>query len=203
MSLSVYGRKLNSYRRAKEPLGIKGVRQSVVITHNPCTNDENRTLLVRFLNLVANDVIVPESVKLAFTIVLKSTVISSQTIVNNIGRAIVKKTTIKISGNEVMSIDDLDVFQCYMDLWKSKNERSNAQYQGIDSSAKKNVTLLPIGATDADDGIFAYKAIAYAYNNRFFIPLDFKLLKSHMPFYQSALGDRLEYELVFNDCKRV
>ena len=30
-------------------------------------------------------------------------------------------------------------------------------------------------------------------------PLDFELLESHMPFYQSALGDRLEYELTFND----
>ena len=33
--------------------------------------------------------------------------------------------------------------------------------------------------------------------------LDFELLESHMPFYQSALGDRLEYELTFNDCSRV
>ena len=30
-------------------------------------------------------------------------------------------------------------------------------------------------------------------------PLDLELLESHMPFFQSALGDRLEYELTFND----
>ena len=29
--------------------------------------------------------------------------------------------------------------------------------------------------------------------------LDYELLESHMPFYQSALGDRLEYELTFNN----
>ena len=34
-------------------------------------------------------------------------------------------------------------------------------------------------------------------------PLDFELLESHMPFCQSALGDRLEYELTFNDYSRV
>ncbi|MEW8688828.1 MAG: hypothetical protein AB2556_23670, partial [Candidatus Thiodiazotropha sp.] len=28
-------------------------------------------------------------------------------------------------------------------------------------------------------------------------------LESHMPFYQRALGDRLEYELTFNDYSRV
>ena len=31
------------------------------------------------------------------------------------------------------------------------------------------------------------------------IPLDFDLLESHMPFYQSALEDRLEYEFTFKD----
>ena len=34
-------------------------------------------------------------------------------------------------------------------------------------------------------------------------PLDFELLESHMPFYQSALSDRLEYELTLNDYSRV
>ena len=29
--------------------------------------------------------------------------------------------------------------------------------------------------------------------------LDFELVETHMPFYQAGLGDRLEYELTFND----
>ena len=41
---------------------------------------------------------------------------ANRTVVQNLGRAIVKKLTIKISGNEVMSIDDYDVFHCYNDL---------------------------------------------------------------------------------------
>ena len=51
--------------------------------------------------------------------------------------------------------------------------------------------------------VAADKAIADAFSNRFYIPLDFELLESHMAFYQSALGDRLEYELTFNDYSRV
>ena len=50
----------------------------------------------------------------------------------NLGLAIVKKTTIKVSGNEVMSIDDSDVYHCYNDLWKTAQERENARYQVID-----------------------------------------------------------------------
>ena len=39
------------------------------------------------------------------------------TLVQNIGRAIFKKKTIKISGNEVLSVDDWDVWSTYGDLW--------------------------------------------------------------------------------------
>ena len=114
-----------------------------------------------------------------------------------------KKTTIKISGNEVMSIDDSDVYHCYNDLWKTAPERKNDQYQGIDTSANRNTTRIRIDVGDKDEAVAADKAIADAFGNRFYIPIDFELLESHMPFYQSALGDRLEYELTFNDYSRV
>ena len=201
MASSAYGSKLNPYRRLRDPLGVKAVRQSVVVTNNPSTIDQNQQLLVRFPNLGTNDVIVPGTARLAFTIALASPD-ANRTLVQNIGRAAVKKTTIRISGNEVMSIDDSDVYHCYQDLWKTARERGNAQYQGIDTTDNRNATKLRVGAGDGA-AVAADQAIATAYGNRFFIPLDFELLESHMPFYQSALGDRLEYELTFNDYSRV
>ena len=201
MATSNYGEKLDPYRKLKSPLGVKGVRQSVVVTNNPSTIDQNQQLLVSFPNLGANDVIVPGTVRLAFTITLVSTD-EDRTIVKNIGRAVVKKTTIKISGNEVMSIDDSDVYHCYWDLWKTSQERKNAQYQGIDTTTNQNATRLRLAA---NNGVrpAADVAISDAYGNRFYVPLDFELLETHMPFYQSALSDRLEYELTFNDYSRV
>ena len=201
MASSAYGKKLNPYRRLRDPLGVKAVRQSVVITNNPATIDKCQQLQVRFPNLGSNDVIVPGSARLAFTISLTSTD-ANRTLVQNIGRAVVKKLTIKISGNEVMSIDDSDVYYCYQDLWKTALEREKAQYQGIDTTTDRNVTKLRVGAGDAAD-VAVDQAIATAYGNRFFVPLDFELLESHMPFYQAALGDRFEYELTFNDYSRV
>ena len=156
---------------------------------------------MRFPNLGGSDVIVPGSARLAFTISLTSTD-ANRTLVQNIGRAIVKKTTIRISGNEVMSNDDSDVFYCYQDLWKTARERENAQYQDIDTTADRNATKLRVGAGDAVN-VAGDKAISEAYGSRFYHPLDFEILESHMPFYQSALGDRLEYELTFNDYSRV
>ena len=70
---------------------------------------------------------------------------ANRTVVQNLGRAIVKKTTIKISGNEVMSLDDSDVYHCYNDLWKAEQEGripSNRNTTRIRVSAGKRMHLL-------------------------------------------------------------
>ena len=145
--------------------------------------------------------IVPGTARLVFRITLDSED-ANRTVVQSLGRAIVK-IVVKISGNEVMSIDDSDVFNCYGDLWKTASERKNDQYQGIDTSGNRNTMRIRIDAGNKDEAVAADKAIADAFGNRFYIPLDFELLESHMPFYHSALGDRLEHELTFNDYSRV
>ena len=139
---------------------------------------------------------------LAFTVSLTSTD-ANRTVYQNLGRAIVKKMIIKISGNEVLSIDDCNMFHCYQDLWKTAKERSNSQYQGIDLSDDRDVDRIRVGAGNKDETETEDAAIALAFGNRFHILLDFELLETHMPFYQSALGDRLEYELTFNNYSRV
>ena len=200
MASSKFGRKLNLYRSLREPLDVKEMRESVVITNNPGSIDPNQQLLVRFPNLhvCKEDVIVLGTASLAFTITLASED-ANRTVVQNPGRAIVKKLTIKISSNEVMSIDDSDVFHCNNDLWKTAPERANGHYQGIDASDNRNTTRIRVGAGNGDSSVVAGKAIADAFGDPFFTPLDFELLERHMPFYQSTLGDRLEYVLTFND----
>ena len=130
---------------------MKGIRKSVVVTNNPSTIDQNQQLLVRFPNLDRNDVIVSRTARLAFISELTSKG-PNATVYQHLNRAIVKKTTIKISGNEVMSIDDSDIFHCYVDLRKSPSERTNMAYKGID---KSNMLKHRVGAgnasTDAED----------------------------------------------------
>ena len=112
--MSAYGNKLNPYRKLRESRGVKGIRQSMVITNNPSTINQNQQLLVRFPNL-SNNVIVPRTARLAFDIELVSSD-DNATVYQNLGRTIVKKTVIRISGNEVMTIDDSDIYHCYTDL---------------------------------------------------------------------------------------
>ena len=196
--MSAYGNKLNPYRKLRESRGVKAIRQNVIITNNPSTIDQNQQLLVRFPNLSNNDVIVPRSARLAFDIELVSSD-DNATVYQNLGRAIIKKTVIRISGNEVMSIDDSDMYHCYIDLWKPPTERLNMVYQGI---GKPNMLKHRVGAANSST-VDEDQAIAAAYQSRFCIPLHFELLETPMPFYQAGLGDRLEYELTFNDYMKV
>ena len=96
-----------------------------------------------------------------------------------------------------MSIDENDVYRCYNDLWKTASEKKNYHCQGIDTSDSRDTTQILINAGDKNVSVAADKVIADVFGNRFYIPLDFELLESHMLFYQSALGNRLEYELTF------
>ena len=128
---------------------------------------------------------------LSFDIELSSTVDTNRTLVSNIGRAIVKKLAVKLEGNEIMSIDDFDVFACYQDLWKTKSEKRNAIQQGIISSdgCTENCMKLRINAGNKNAGNAQDKAIADAYGNKFIIPLDFEMLDSAAPYYQAGLGN--------------
>ena len=199
-----YGQKLNPERTLRVTRGISGNRQKVIVTHNPSEIDQNQLLEVRFPNLGKDDVIIPGTVKLSFNVTLSGTDVN-RTLVSNIGRAIVKKLAVKFEGNEILSIDDYDIYACYRDLWKTISEKRNAVRQGIIHSGgcTENCMRNRIGAGNKDDSIALDKTIANAYGNKFIIPLDFELLESSAPYYQAGLGNRLCYEITFNEYGRV
>ena len=108
-----YGAKLNPEHSQRTACGIKGTRQKVIITHNPSEIDQNQLLLVRFPNLGRDNIIDPGMVNLSLNIKLDSTDDKNRMLVSNIGKVIVKKLAVKFKGNEILSMDDLDVFTCY------------------------------------------------------------------------------------------
>ena len=89
-----------------------------------------------------------------------------------------KKLAVKLEGNEILSIDDFDIFTCYRGLWKTASEKKNALRQGIISidGSIPNCIKLRINAGDKSAGVAQDKAIADAYGNKFIIPLDFEML---------------------------
>ena len=200
-----YGKRLNPERSLRTPKAIKGTRQKVIVTHNPCEIDQAQELLVRFPDLGSDDVIILGTANLSFNIELTSAIDANRTLVSNIGRAIIKKLAVKFEGNEIMSADNYDIFACYQDLWKTKSQKRNAVQQGIISTdgCTENCIKLRINAGDKNASNAQDKAIADVYGNKFIIPLDFEMLDSAAPYYQAGLGNRLCYELTFNDYNRV
>ena len=200
-----YGKRLNPERSLRALKGIKGTRQKVIVTHNPSEIDQAQELLVRFPNLGSDDVIISGMANLSFNVELTSAIDANRTLVSKIGRAIVKKLAVKFEGNEIMSVDDFDVFACCQDLWKTKSEKRNAIRQGIISNdgCMENCNKLRINAGDNSTGNVQDKAVADVYGNKFIIPLDFEMLDSAAPYYQAGLGNRLCYKLTFNDYSRV
>ena len=83
---------------------------------------------------------------------------------SNIGRAIIKKLAVKFEGNEILSVDDFDIFACYRDLWKTKLEKKNAIRQGIISNdgCTENCIKLRINTGDKSAASKQDNAIAEA-----------------------------------------
>ena len=109
-----YGNKSNPECLLRTPQRMKGATQKVIVTHNPSEIDQNQLLLVRLPNLGSDDVLVPGIANVSFNIELTFTTDPKRTLVSNIGRAVIKKKlAIKFEGNEILSIDDFDIFTCY------------------------------------------------------------------------------------------
>ena len=96
---------------------------------------------------------------------------------------------VKFEGNEILSIDDFDIFSSYRDLWKTKSEKGNAIRQGIISNdgCTENCIKLRINTSDESDENKKDRAIADTYGNKFIIPLDFEMINSALPYYQVGL----------------
>ena len=67
----------------------------------------------------------------------------------------------------------------------------------------ENYIKLRINSSEQNLSIKQDKAIGDTYGNKFIIPLDFEMLDSSIPYYQSGLKNRLCHELTFNDYNQV
>ena len=197
--------------------GIQKQLKPRTFTENPSWNKRNQTksnchsqsqwidqaqlLEVKFPNLGIDNIIIPGMVNLSFNIELTSTADPKRMLVSNIGRSIIKKLAIKFEGNEIMSVDNFGILACCRDLWKTASEMKNAIRQGIISTDGCTITCmrLRINAADKSATPAEDKAIVDAYKNKFIIPLNFEMLDSSAPYYQVGLGNRLCYEITFND----
>ena len=72
--------------------------------------------------------IIPGTTKLTFNITLMGTDVN-RTLVNNLGRNIIRKLVVKLEGNEIISTDDCNVLYSFMTV-------GNVQMRGLMQSFK-------------------------------------------------------------------
>ena len=191
------GDKLNPQRSYRKGFALKGLHQHIIKTNNPSTIGHGELLTVRFPDLKENQVIIPSTTKLTFNITLAGTD-ANKTLVENLGRNIIRKLVVKLEGNEIISIDDYDFLYSSYDCWKCTNERLNAVFQGVVEAdgQTENAIKHRINAGDKANNA-KDQTVASIYDNRFCIPLDFEILESSLSLYQYGLGSLLTYELTF------
>ena len=88
-----------------------------------------------------------------------------------------EKLAVKFEGNEIMSIDDYNIFTCYRNLWKTASEKKNAIRQGINSADGFTLGCMKLRINVKDKSTAPPpqdKAIADTYRNKFIIPLTLK-----------------------------
>ena len=163
----------------------------------PPTIGPGELLNVRFPDLKENQVIIPSTMKLTFNISLAGTDVN-RTLVANLGRNIIRKLVVKLEGNEIISIDYYDILYSYYDCWKCKTKRLNTVFQGIVEADGQTENAIKhwINAGNKAD-VANDITMASIYDNRFCIPLDFKILESSLLLHQYGLGSCLTYELTF------
>ena len=75
-------------------------------------------------------IIVPDTVKITFNLDIESTD-KARSIVNNVGRALVKKNVLILGSKDIGTINNSDVHDTYKDLYLSEIEREEKLLEGI------------------------------------------------------------------------
>ena len=180
--------KLNPNRISCEPFGMKARSMLNRITLTPSEASPNETLYVDIPKLAENIVLVPGSVYLTFDLNVSGH--ANNTLVNNVGRNLVKRQRV-LFGGEVLQ-DTLDLFQTYHDLFLSEDERDDMLRYGV---SNVNTRKLRTDAGDKVDSDAKEVAMATLHGTKYCIPLDHPILLNHGVFYPKGLSHPLKFEI--------
>ena len=159
------------------------------ITITPSEASPNETLYVDIPKLAENIVKVPGSVYITFD--LNVTGHANNTLVNNVGRNLVKRQRVLFGGEVLQDTLDYDLFQTYHDLFHSSEARDNMLRYGVSTvNTRKHRTAAGDKATNAKE-----KAMVDLHGTKYCIPLDDPILLNHGVFYPKGLSHPLKFEI--------
>ena len=136
---------LDPSRFPRMAFGLKANSTLNRITRSPSNANPGETLYIEIPKLSENMVIVPGSVFLLFDLTLSGH--ENNTVVNNLGRSLVKSQRVIFGGESLQDTMNYDLFQTYHDLFLPKEERENMLRHGISLKICENSELMPATRT--------------------------------------------------------
>ena len=109
---------------------FKGKREHIAKVNMPNITYPNQHNDIEIPHGSRYHVIVPDTVRITFNLDIKSTD-KTHSIVNNVGRALVKKKLFMLGSQDIDTISNSDIYGTYKDLYLTEKEREEKLLQGI------------------------------------------------------------------------
>ena len=103
-------------------LTFKSKRKHIAKVNIPNIAYPNQHIDIEIRHGSRDHVIVPDTVKITFNLDIESTD-KARSIVNNVGRALVKKKVLMLGSKDIDRINNSDVYGMYKGLYLSEKER--------------------------------------------------------------------------------
>ena len=129
--MSVY-RELDSMVEHRTQFAFKEKREHIAKVNMPNIADPSQHTDIEIPHGSRDHVIIPDTVKIMFNLDITSTG-KTRSVVNNIGRVLVKKLLI-LGSKDIDTINNSNIYDKYKDLYLSQKELEGKLLQGIQSA---------------------------------------------------------------------
>ena len=198
--MSIYG-ELDPVIEHRTQFAFKGKREHIVKVNMSNIAQPNQHINIDIPHGSRDHEIVPDTVKITFNLDITSAD-KAGSVVNNVGRAVMKKKVLILGSKDISTINNSDVYDTYKDLYLSWKEREEKLLHGIQSA---NGLKARVGAKKSDGTALVVttqeSAIEKTLDKRFSIPLDFDFFKH--PVYPYGLKVDLNVRPELNSSEKV
>ena len=193
--MSTYG-ELGPIAGKLATFAFKVKRQRIIKVNMPNMASPGQHINIEIPHDSRDHAIVPVIVKIMFYFNIES-IGEARRVVNNVGRALVKKKVLMLGSKEIETTNNSDIYDTYKDLYLNKIEGEEKLLQGIQSA---NPLKTRVGGKKAGGTALIVttqeNAIKRTFDKRFAVPLDFDFFKH--PVYLYGLREDLTAMLELN-----
>ena len=178
---------------------FKGKRERIAKVNMSNIAYLNQHIDIEILHGSRDHVLILDTVKITFTLDIESTY-KARSVVNNVGRTLVKKKVLMLGSKDIDTIDNPDISGTYKDLYLSEKEREGKLLQVIKSANGLKARLRAKKADGTALTMTAQENIK-TFNKGFALLLDFDFFKH--PVYPYVRKEDLIVRLELNLSEKV